>query len=700
MYVSYYRTVYRNQQSGYTQFYVVPAESNSHIKDGLMLCEGQIGLYLKNTPLYISGDFKGDTFIVDNEYIPYDTEENTIQLLEYISTDLTDVQMKKIAKVCDNNLFYFVEQNKSFDIIKEIVSRTKNPTYLATEIISKIKELKNQEEMTKELLCLDIGIDKIEALYKSHITLDILLKDPYILFAKYDIPIVQADQFAVQNNIYSQYSLNRLRGYVYESLQTITNLGHTCCTINQLLNTVNYRLKRKGIEETEIDMSVLNLCIQTLNKEIMYDYIDSEVYVYFVHIYEEEQKAIRNIKRLQTNKQIFSSSISVKDVEKKIGIKYNKGQEASFESLQTSGIKILTGPPGSGKTATINGLIEYFLMNNGGTIKLAATTGMAAKVMARSCKRETETVNIMLNVIPYQDTVLGKDINDPIDADLIIVDEVSMLGLQLFSILVDAVKSGSILLLVGDEDQLQSVDYGNVLHDLINSNLVEVYRLTEIIRQSGTLCENAQKINKNIHNLNTDNSFEIIKCSNKNDIIKRLTNNIKSKNYQILTPVKGSEVGTNGLNDLLQNKYPNRKLLLTYGKKKFYYGDKVIMTHTNYDRNYINGDIGYAIGSDDDALIVKFVDKTLSLDRQDLSVVDLAYAITIHKSQGSEFEEVHTILPNDYKNMLIRRILYTAVTRAKVRLCIYVQDDALDYAIDNKAEIKRMSLLNKKLILN
>ena len=119
------------------------------------------------------------------------------------------------------------------------------------------------------------------------------------------------------------------------------------------------------------------------------------------------------------------------------------------------------------------------------------------------------------------------------------------------------------------------------------------------------------------------------------------------------------------------------------------------MTHTNYDRNYINGDIGYAIGSDDDALIVKFVDKTLSL-----SVVDLAYAITIHKSQGSEFEEVHTILPNDYKNMLIRRILYTAVTRAKVRLCIYVQDDALDYAIDNKAEIKRMSLLNKKLILN
>lgn len=690
----YYKTVMRNQLTGYTRFYIVPNTKCEHLKNGLLLCEGQIGLYEQNTPIYITGSFQGDLYKVDNDYIPVDTEVSTINLLEYVTNELTECQMKKIASLCNNDLFYFVEKKECFEKIKEILAKSNQSSKITMDIINKVKQLKNQEELTKELLRLGIGIDKIELLARKNITMDSLIPNVYMLFVQNEIPIEKADMFASQNNIYDRYSIERLKGYVYYTLINITQSGNSCCTLYQLLHFTNYYLK-KCEDSIEIDLSILNLCVSLMSKYIMYDFFENETYVYLIHVYDEELKAIRNIKRLQTNRKIYSSSIKVEDVEKKLKIKYNKGQKNAFNLLSTSGIKILTGPPGSGKTATINGLIEYFTMNNGGTIKLAATTGMAAKVMSAACNKTTETANIMLNIIPYQDTVNGKGINDPVDADLIIVDEVSMIGLQLFSILVDATKSGAILLLVGDENQLQSVDYGNILHDLIKSGKIETCRLTEIIRQSGTMVTNAIKINNEDNHLIEDNTFTICRCSNSEDLLDKLKKNIGSNKYQVLSPIKKSVIGTTEINNILQKK--NGSPLLIYGKNHFYYHDKIIMTKTNYDKNYTNGDMGYVIGADKDTLYVQFVDKNLVLDRQDLCNVELAYAITIHKSQGSEFENAHIVLPDEYKSMLTKRILYTAVTRAKKKVYIYTLNSSMEYAISNVSEKKRLSLLEKKL---
>ena len=205
----------------------------------------------------------------------------------------------------------------------------------------------------------------------------------------------------------------------------------------------------------------------------------------------------------------------------------------------------------------------------------------------------------------------------------------------------------------------------------------------------------SQLINNEDNHLIEDNTFTICRCSNSEDLLDKLKKNIGSNKYQVLSPIKKSAIGTTEINNILQKK--NGSPLLIYGKNHFYYHDKIIMTKTNYDKNYTNGDMGYVIGADEDTLYVQFVDKNLALDRQDLCNVELAYAITIHKSQGSEFENAHIVLPDEYKSMLTKRILYTAVTRAKKKVYIYTLNSSMEYAISNVSEKKRLSLLEKKL---
>ncbi len=698
MFGIYYKTLYRNQETGFTKFYIVPNESCENLSNGLLFCEGIIGIYLKNTPICLEGKFSSKSFKVTDDYIPVDTEENAISFLEYITDELTENQKVKIAEYVHNDLFLLATMSDSYSILKDILKRSKNGEQIAAKIIKKISSLKNKEDMTKKLLKYKIPLDRIELLYRKNITLKKLKESPYMTFIKYGIDIDKAELFAQNNCNIEPYSLERILGFVYDAVNSIVNAGHSCCTIEQLLNNVNFRLMHYGVYDMQIEYSLLNLCLEQLKQYIQCDVFNGKIYVYLNHVWNEEEICIENIKRLQTNKHYFEPKIQISQIEERLGITYNQEQKNAFNAMLSSGIKILTGPPGSGKTATINGLIEYYKLNTNGKIKLAATTGAAAKVMRNACSLSSETVNMMLNVMPYDNGVNGRDLNNPIDAEVIIVDESSMLGLQLFSVLVQAIKSGSILILVGDDAQLQSVEYGNVLGDLINSGCIEVFRLTEIIRQSGTICENAQNINRGYHNLVNDETFKIYKCSNNNEVIKLLAKNLDKKNAQVLCPIKKGDLSTTALNKLMQNK--NRHLEMAYGNNEYYMYDKVIMTRTNYEKNYINGDIGYVVGSDDERLIVQFPDKKLILDRQDMYDMDLAWATTIHKSQGSEFTDVHIILPKDAINMMSRRMVYTAVTRAKQRVFIYFMEDTLDVAISNKREAKRMSLLSYKLEKN
>ena len=695
MNVVYYKTIFRNQKTGEADFYVVPKEQCSDAINGLLLCHGTIGIYMPKTPLEIQGLFYNGKFFVDECIIPYKTRENTIKLLEYVIGDLSDTQISALADVIGDDIFEFTNKVNCKDLLVEAMSRLKNKSKYAKTIINKINFLKNQEKMTVELIKADVSIAKIELLCKKGITLEQVIDNPYIVFSKYDIPIECAERIAFRNPNLDEYSMKRLKGFVYDAVLFLLDNGNTCCTLDQVTNITNRRLALHGIYETTVSKGLVNVCINELNNLMSYRIVDGNAYIYLNNVWAEETLAIKHIKRLQNNKHYFTNLVNIDDIENKLGIKYNKEQRNAFKAVESSGIKILTGPPGSGKTAVINGLIEHFGKN--GVVRLAATTGMAAKVMSSACKREAETVNLMLNVVPFSDTTMSKDINNPIEASLIIVDEVSMLDLQMLSILVQAIKSGSILLLVGDEFQLQSVGYGNVLHDLLASSSIETYKLTKILRQSGTICENAQKINKGNYNVVCDSSFNLYRCDTNDDLLSIIKENIKSiNNVQLLCPTKKGNISTNSLNTLFQDS--SKELLATYGNKSFFKNERVIMTKNNYGSNYINGDIGMVIGEEEEHLIVKFSDKTLCLSRQDMHNMDFAYCVTIHKSQGSEFSDVHIVLPEETSGMMSRRLIYTAVTRAKEKVSVYSVGNAFEDAVMNKGESKRLTLLTKRLL--
>jgi exodeoxyribonuclease V alpha subunit len=485
---------------------------------------------------------------------------------------------------------------------------------------------------------------------------------------------------------------------VYAAVRYLLASGNTCCTIEQIEQIVNWRY-RDIQSEVRFGKALINACLLDMPSLCQYRMVDGQSHIYINHVWEEECSILQHLERLSATRKKYQNTYGVEDVEKEIGIRYNKGQRQAFRLLETSGLKILTGPPGSGKTAVVNGLIRCFEKNKNGTVHLAATTGMAAKVMRAATDRDSETVNLMLHVLPYDDTVKGRDLNDPVDADLIIVDEVSMMGLQLFSALVQAIRNGSIVLLVGDEDQLQSVDYGNVLHDMIASDAVEVCRLTEILRQSGAICENAMRINAGNQRLVQDHSFQVNPIIDLSSLKDMLLRDYDKDRSQIICPVKQGEISTWSINNLIQDWVNgDSPVVAAYGKRVFREQDKIIMTKTNYDRGYINGDIGYILEKTiAGELVIQFHSGTLQIKKEDLCDMDLAYAITIHKSQGSEFPLVHIVLPSHASHMMSRRLLYTAVTRAKQQVMIYSQGDSMRDAIADKGERRRYTLLTKQV---
>lgn len=694
----YYKTIYRNQETGETEFLITPTEHCDYAVDGLLKCHGKIGLYLKNIPIAVEGDFDGKKFIVTKDTIPSNTEENVIKILEFITPDLTEIQKQKIAEKANNNLFDFVMKNDAMNTLLDILSKSKTKEKLARKILRDIRKLKEKEEMTKELMSYGIPVDRIELLVRKDISLETLDKNPYLILLKFGISIDSAEMFSYKRLNVDEYSMTRMCGFVFDGMQYLTHIGYTCCTIEKLKEIVNMRMKHYGLYKTSVDEALINLCISELPDEIGYKIVNGEAYVYVNHIWNEESVAINHIARLLKDKVDYHyDKVTIDDVEKELGIKYNDGQRNVFNALKTSGIKILTGPPGSGKTAVINGLIKYFKDNKQGVVKLSATTGMASKVMSKACDDIAETANIMLNVRPFNDTVQGRNLNNPVEADFVIVDETSMLGMQLFSVLTRSIKSGSILLLVGDEDQLQSVEYGNILHDLISTGLIEVYRLTEILRQSGTICVNAQRVNKGIQNIIEDSTFEIHNCKCADEVMNLIEQTLDKDTSQILCPIKSGPLSTSSLNAKFQD--TTNPIYAIYGRKTFRFGDKVIMTKTNYDKGYINGDMGYIIGKNtDESIVVQFANENINIERQDMHDMELADAITIHKSQGSEFDNVYIVLPQEATHMMTKRILYTAITRAKKKVYVYTIGDTLEDAIKDKAEKVRTTLLKERLI--
>lgn len=671
----YHETLYRSRDR--TEFLVQSMSACKNATDGLVRCTGNISVYQRKVPLSLEGEFdQNGVFHVKEERIPdIDIVDGKSPLLDYLAPGFTIPQKKRLS-------------GKVMDLTMELLTMAKIRSEKAVGFFKRRAEFIEERNLVRILEECGVDGDSIENALDRKLNLKMLTSDPYKACRYHKIDIYSADQIAKAILNIHPYAPMRLIGFIRDAMDISCSFGDACTTFPNLKHLVNCRLKKSVYPDTIMNYSLVYFCIREAG--LFIETYDDQIYLYSKSIHEEEAGIAEDIRRIQGARRQLDKP-DIPSIEKECGITFNPDQRKAFAALETTGIKIITGPPGTGKTALIKGMIAG---RKG--VRLSATTGRASQVLSRATGKEAVTVHKMLDIRPFGDNLTSKDINNPIDAEMIVVDEVSMMGLGLAAKLFGAVKSDTTLILVGDEDQLQSVEYGNVLSDLILCGKIEVYRLNVIMRQKGTLVENILRIRAGRTDLIRDSLFEILEFSNDEQALQELMRRIRPESHA-LTTVKGESLGTFNLNKLLQRK--KGKYCISYGKNDFYIGDPVIMGRTDYDKGYYNGEVGSVLGKTGLGLLVQFPDRTICLGREDLADTDLAYAITIHKSQGDEYEDVHILLPACASGMLIRRIVYTAVTRARKKVTIYSVKHSFETAINNKKEKNRMTNLCNRIII-
>lgn len=401
----------------------------------------------------------------------------------------------------------------------------------------------------------------------------------------------------------------------------------------------------------------------------------------------------------------------LKAIEKETGIEYDEVQIAAIRQAVDSKVMVLTGGPGTGKTTTTQGIIAA-LKTAGLQILLAAPTGRAAKRMSEATGMEAKTIHRLLEFNPAD----GYKRNDenPLEGDALIVDECSMIDIILMNNLMKAIPLGMRLVFVGDIDQLPSVGAGNVLRDIIDSQKIPVIRLTRIFRQaqSSRIVMSAHAINRGAFpdlSNGKDTDFFFIKNDDAEQVATNIVQLVKSRlpkaysmptnKIQVLTPMQRGVVGASNLNIVLQETINPSKIGLNRGGYSFRQGDRVMQIRNNYDKNVFNGDLGYiqAVDMEERTLMVDFDGTPVEYEVSELDELTLAYATTIHKSQGSEYPiVVMPVLMNHYV-MLQRNLIYTGITRAK-KICVLIgSTKALAYAIHNMTVLKRNTKLKERL---
>lgn len=397
-------------------------------------------------------------------------------------------------------------------------------------------------------------------------------------------------------------------------------------------------------------------------------------------------------------------------VEKRHGIQFDGKQRLAVVGAILNPVTILTGGPGTGKTLCVNGMIEL-ADELGMKYVLCAPTGRAAKRLSEVSEREAKTIHRLLEFDP-NNGMFRRNADDPIEAELVIVDEVSMVDIQLFEALMQAISPLAQLVLVGDVDQLPSVGPGQVLRDLIESKTVTTVRLSAIFRQAeeSSIIINSHRINHGDAPQFADD-FNFIDADTPEEIqshIVGLCSTVLPQNYrydplvdiQVLSPMNNGLTGVRDLNKKLQHVLNGHSTVCWQGsERKFLLNDKVMQLRNNYDKEVYNGDIGKVIGYDkeDGKMFVSFYGKRVEYTFEELDQVTLAYATTIHKSQGNEFTAVVIPLSMAHYIMLQRNLIYTAVTRAKQRLYLIGQRKALAVAINNADTRLRNTMLLKRL---
>ncbi|WP_343345253.1 SF1B family DNA helicase RecD2 [Terrisporobacter petrolearius] len=718
--------VFKNEENGYT----IASLANENDEITIVGCMPtlSVGESIEIEGKWVNHKIYGSQFEVQS-FIPV-TPSSLEGIYVYLSSGMIHGIGEKMAKrIVDK---FGVD---TLDIIQNTPERLTEVEGIG---MKKVKQIQESYEENRELRNIIIQLSpygitpnyclRIYKKYKDK-SLEVINKNPYRLAEEVrGIGFRIADDIASKIGI-DKYSPDRIMQGILFTLNQSLGSGHTYLPKRIL---IEQSVKILGVEPKYVENGIMDLAY---DQKVHLENMNGEILIYLMMYYVCENGVCKEIVKLsqhETKDLHINIEEEIKVVEKEDEISLANNQILAVKEAINNGVTIITGGPGTGKTTTINTIIKIF-ENNDQKVVLCAPTGRAAKRMSETSNKEAKTIHRLLEMgfaTDSDELVFFKDEEDPIDADVIILDEASMVDIILMYNLLKAVKLGTRLLLVGDSDQLPSVGAGNVLKDIIDSNVIKTVRLNEIFRQAreSMIVVNAHKINSgkplflNVKNkdfffLRKNNNEEII-----NEIIGLISERLpkfykfdKLKDIQVLTSMRKGDLGVNNLNIELQkylnppNKYKQEE---QFAKRTFRVGDKVMQIRNNYTKKWetedksdsgegiYNGDIGYIFHIDKDKKTVFVIFdkiKVASYKYDELDELDHSFCTTIHKSQGSEFPVVVIPIVWAPPMLLSRNLLYTAVTRAK-KLVVLVGDvKYLEQMIKNNRINDRYSNLSYKL---
>lgn len=544
--------------------------------------------------------------------------------------------------------------------------------------------------------------------------IDVVRENPYRLVMDISgIGFKSADRIAANVGI-EKTSMMRAQAGVDYVLYTLTGDGHCAYPLDGLI--------RKASELLEIPDGTIQ---QAAQKEVEERHIVSETiqgteYIYPAYLYHAETGLAHYLTGLiQGGNPLagIDAEKAVEWVQRKIGLELSPSQKDAIGEVIGNKVLVITGGPGVGKTTLVDSILRIFTAKRLRCL-LCAPTGRAAKRLSEATRREAKTIHRLLEYSPHEGA-FRRDAGNPLSCDVVIVDEISMVDLTLMFHLVRAIPADAVLIMVGDVDQLPSVGPGNVLSDLTVSSVVPVVRLTEVFRQAAEsrIIVNAHRINQGRMpalevEAGEESDFYFVEAETPEDvlstIIELVTERIPSRfdfdstaDIQVLTPMKRSVIGTHMLNAELQKVLnPKHTAEVSRFGTTYHTGDKVMQIQNNYEKDVFNGDIGFITGIDDaeQILIVTYDGRAVEYDFREIDQMVLAYACTIHKSQGSEYPAVVIPVHTQHYVMLQRNLLYTGVTRSRELVVLVGTKKAMSLAINRNYAARRYSFLKERLI--
>ncbi len=718
--------IYQNEENGYAIFDLDAGE------DGLITCVGTLPFLKRGELLIVSGVWVNHPSYGEQlklQFFQRIEPETKDTILTYLSSGVVKgvgpaTAEKIVARFGEDALHVIVDTPERLAEIRGITVEK------AMKISENYMAIYEKEQLILFLQKFGISASCAVKVYDllGKNAVEMIKQNPYILCERIrGIGFKTADMVASKSGC-AQNSVFRIQsGIKYILTNAALGEGHTFLKRDALI-ALSARLL--GVELLEAENALVKLLAE---HELICKKAEDEDCIYLPTLYHAESQIATCIHELLSGvgqETVKNAEKEIEKTEKKLGIVLAEKQRQAALCALNSGVTVITGGPGTGKTTTINFIIQLFEQSKN-KIALAAPTGRAAKRMTELCGKEAKTIHRLLEVGFSEEDALReyyRESTEPLDEDVIIIDEVSMVDVILMSSLLSSVKRGGRVIFVGDSDQLPSVGAGNVLFDIIASGVVPTVCLDTVFRQAeeSMIVVNAHRINMGEYPIlnQKDKDFFFVETEDTAQTAKQLADLVSRRlpnaygldpiyDIQVITPMKKTQNGVFALNEVLQsllNPPSPEKSEREFQNRILRQGDKVMQMKNNYEISWkrddgtegtgvYNGDMGKILEVKNTSVIVLFDDgKQVTYENAILDEIELAYAVTVHKSQGSEFRTV--VIPVFYgtEKLFTRNLLYTAVTRAKEMVVLVGQKGAICKMVDNDYEAKRFSGLCGKLL--